>query len=552
MNLPEPQSLTFSSLMSDIEKGNIKIPQFQRDFVWSKDKSAKLLDSIVKGYPIGTFIFWKTKEELRALRNLGGLNLPGTPKGDFIHYVLDGQQRLTSLFASLKGVKIQREDHEDDYSEFYLDLEAPEDEPIVLTEQADTDHHRTIRLNDLLYGKLKVLTGFPEVLQDRIQEFKDRINAYQFSSVMIKDAPIDVATEIFTRLNVSGKPLSVFEILVAKTFDPTRNFDLADEFDSLVSELETVEYGTLPESVVLQTISILLSGECRKKDILNLPKQKIIDIWPAAMEAIKDAVDYFRNAFRIPVSHLLPYPHLVVPFAYYFFKKNGRKPTGDTQKHLGDFFWRASLGGRYSQSVESRLAQDIKRIDLIIEGRLPRYDWSVDTSSDFVEQNGWFAVGRAYIKALLCILAYQEPKSFVDNSVVRISNDWLKQANSRNYHHFFPKVFLRKTGEDDFYINHIANITIVDDFLNKRLIQAQSPSRYMRAFAKHNSLIDPCMKTHLIRLQTSGVYEDNYNKFFAQRCRAFARELKKRIIEQEVDSRQEALPASETGEVEIE
>jgi hypothetical protein len=88
VNLPEPQSLTFSSLMSDIEKGIIKIPQFQRDFVRSKDKSAKLLDSIVKGYPIGTFIFWKTKEELRALRNLGGLNLPPTPEGDYIQYVL--------------------------------------------------------------------------------------------------------------------------------------------------------------------------------------------------------------------------------------------------------------------------------------------------------------------------------------------------------------------------------------------------------------------------------------------------------------------------------
>ncbi len=72
MNLPEPLSVTFSSLMNDIEKGNIKIPQFQRDFVWSKEKSAKLLDSIIKGYPIGTFILWKTKDELRALRNLGG------------------------------------------------------------------------------------------------------------------------------------------------------------------------------------------------------------------------------------------------------------------------------------------------------------------------------------------------------------------------------------------------------------------------------------------------------------------------------------------------
>ncbi|MBC8432682.1 MAG: DUF262 domain-containing protein [Desulfobacterales bacterium] len=551
MNLPEPQSLTFSSLMSDIEKGNIKIPQFQRDFVWNKDKSAKLLDSIVKGYPIGTFILWKTKEELRALRNLGGLNLPKTPKGDFIHYVLDGQQRLTTLFASLKGLKIKREEREDDYSDFHIDLEAEESDPIVLNSLADTNHHKVIKLHDLLYGKLKMLSGYPEPLQDKIQGYKDRINAYQFSAVLIKEAPIDVATEIFTRLNVGGKPLSVFEIMVAKTFDSKRDFDLAEKFDQLSTELESVDYGTLPASVVLQTVSILLVKECRKKDILKLPRKKVIDIWPAAADAVKNTVDYFRNAYRIPVSQLLPYPNLVVPFAYYFYKK-GRKPTGKTQKYLEDFFWRAAFGGRYSQSVDSRLAQDVRKIDAIIAGRIPKYEWAVDTSAKFIEDNGWFSVGRAYIKALLCILAFKEPKSFIDNSIVRISNDWLKQANSRNYHHFFPKAFLKKKGEAEEYINHIANITIVDDFLNKREIRAQAPSKYMRRFARQNAALNKCMRTHLINQDTFGVFQDDFDKFFRKRCQAFSRELKKRIIEQGVDGRKTPVPAKDTMRVEME
>jgi len=551
MNLPEPQSLTFSSLRGDIEKGNIKIPQFQRDFVWSKDKSAKLLDSIVKGYPIGTFILWKTKEELRALRNLGGLKLPKTPKGDFIHYVLDGQQRLTTLFASLKGLKIKREEREDDYSDFHIDLEAKESDPIVLNSLADTNHHKVIKLHDLLYGKLKMLSAYPEPLQDKIQAYKDHINAYQFSAVLIKEAPIDVATEIFTRLNVGGKPLSVFEIMVAKTFDSKRDFDLAEKFDQLSTELESVDYGTLPASVVLQTVSILLVKECRKKDILKLPRKKVIDIWPAASDAVKNTVDYFRNAYRIPVSQLLPYPNLVVPFAYYFYKK-GRKPTGKTQKYLEDFFWRAAFGGRYSQSVDSRLAQDVRKIDAIIAGRIPKYEWAVDTSAKFVEDNGWFSVGRAYIKALLCILAYKEPKSFIDNSIVRINNDWLKQANSRNYHHFFPKAYLKKRGEDDEYINHIANITIVDDFLNKTEIRAQAPSKYMRHFDRQNAALKKCMRTHLINQDTFGVFQDDFDKFFRKRCQAFSRELKKRIIEHEVDGRKTPVSAKDTMKVEME
>ena len=551
MNLPEPQSLTFSSLMSDIEKGNIKIPQFQRDFVWSKNKSAKLLDSIVKCYPIGTFILWKTKEELRALRNLGGLELPRTPKGDFIQYVIDGQQRLTTMFASLKGLKIKREYYEEDYSEFYVDLDVREDEQIVLTGLDDTDHHQVIKLYDLLYGKLKTLTAYPEELQDRIQEYKDRLNAYQFSAVLIKEAPIDVATEVFTRLNVGGKPLTVFEIMVAKTFDSKRDFDLAEKYDELISELETVDYGTVPESVVLQTISILLVKECRKKDILKLSKKKVIDIWPKAVDAIKSSVDYFRNYYRIPVSYLIPYPNLIVPFSYYFYKKKD-KPIGDTQKYLEDFFWRVALGGRYSQSVESRLAQDIRKIDKIIKGSLPKYEWAVDTSTKYLENNGWFSLSRAYIKALLCILAHQEPKSFIDNSVVRISNDWLKQANSKNYHHFFPKAYLKKKGEDEYYINHIANITIVDEFLNKREIRAQAPSKYMERFKRKNPRLSTCMKTHLINIDTFGIFEDNYDKFFTKRCKAFSRESQKRIIPQDVDSKEQAVTADSTSQLEME
>jgi len=551
MNLPEPQSLTFSSLMGDIEKGNIKIPQFQRDFVWSKEKSAKLLDSIVKGYPIGTFILWKTKEELRALRNLGGLNLPKTPKGDFIHYVLDGQQRLTTLFASLKGLKIKREEREDDYAEFYIDLRAKNDEPVVLISSEVKKNNNIIKLNDLLYGKIKLLSSFPEKYQDKIQFYKDRINAYQFSSVLIKEAPLDIATEIFTRLNVGGKPLTVFEIMVAKTFDSKRDFDLAEKYDELLSELETADYGTIPASVVLQTISIILKKKCKKKDILKLPKKKFIDTWPDAVEAIKETVDFFRNVYRIPVSQLLPYPNLVVPFAYYFYKKK-RKPTGRASAFLKDFFWRAAIGGRYSQGVEGRLAQDAKKIDAIIEGKVPKYEWSVDVSPDFIEENGWFSVSRSYIKALLCILAYHEPKSFSDNSIVRISNDWLKRANSKNYHHFFPKAFLKKQEEDEYYINHIANITIVDEFINKGEIRAKAPSKYMKKYIKQNKNIKKCMRTHLINIDAYGVLDDDYAKFFDRRCKAFSRELKKRIVEKEIDREKLALPAKETSQIEIE
>ena len=120
MNLPEPKNLPYKTLLSDIEKGLIKIPQFQRDYVWSIERAANLIDSILKGYPIGTFITWKTKESLRVVKNLGNVTLPPVPEGDFAEYVLDGQQRLTSLFCALKGLTITRGSKTDDFSKIFL------------------------------------------------------------------------------------------------------------------------------------------------------------------------------------------------------------------------------------------------------------------------------------------------------------------------------------------------------------------------------------------------------------------------------------------------
>ena len=115
MKLPQPVPKPFSHLMTDIESGQIKIPRFQRDFVWSLIQSAKLLDSIVKGYPIGTFIFWRTRERLRSVRDIGNLTLPEPASGESVLFVLDGQQRLTSLFAALKGLPVSRENGHTDF-----------------------------------------------------------------------------------------------------------------------------------------------------------------------------------------------------------------------------------------------------------------------------------------------------------------------------------------------------------------------------------------------------------------------------------------------------
>ncbi|BAZ13389.1 hypothetical protein NIES4071_52280 [Calothrix sp. NIES-4071] len=93
------EALTIRKLTERVASGDIRIPAFQRNFVWEPDQVAFLLDSIYKRFPIGTVIFWKTDNRLTSEKDLGRFTLP-EPRRDYpVNYVLDGQQRITSLFS---------------------------------------------------------------------------------------------------------------------------------------------------------------------------------------------------------------------------------------------------------------------------------------------------------------------------------------------------------------------------------------------------------------------------------------------------------------------
>lgn len=94
---------------------------------------------------------------------------------------------------------------------------------------------------------------------------------------------------------------------------------------------------------------------------------------------------------------------------------------------------------------------------------------------------------------------------------------------------------MKTRGEEARWINHVANITIVDDYLNKREIKAKAPSAYMKAFRKENSHLKETTKTHLIDLDTFGVWEDDYDLFFWERCKLVARRLRAWVPKRPVD-----------------
>tara|TARA_B110000908_G_scaffold96907_1_gene114500 strand:+ start:665 stop:2794 length:2130 start_codon:yes stop_codon:yes gene_type:complete len=536
---PKPDSKKYSILISDIARGTVKIPKFQRDFVWDIDQTAKLLDSILKGYPIGTFILWETDNRINDVKNIGNFDLPEIEYG-LVQYVLDGQQRITSLFAAYKGESIQKvgEKKITDYRDIVVDLEPNDDlgdGNIVTTKQKAT---RPIALYDVLnmnHKKSKELEsiGFSDEELNKIDDYKTAFSTYDFSIVTLRKNDIDSAIEVFTRINTGGKVLTLFEIISAKTYDEIKSFDMQARWKAFQNKLNECKYENISPSVILQLLSLTISEskECKRKTVLGLDKEKILARWDDSISAIEQAIDHFRTVFRIPVSQLLPYDTLIVPFAY-FFLQTAKSPNAQQRRYLEELFWRSSLSQRYSSATESKLASDIKKVDLIIAEERPRYPDSklvINSPNDLKETD--FSTGNAICKSILCILAYHEPKDFDTNGKVLLDNSFLKIANSKNYHHFFPKAFIKKNGTDADkpYANSIVNITLVSAELNKNKISAKAPSVYLDDFKDDNPELADALKSHLIDADHSSVIVDDYSAFLKDRSEALFTEITKRI-----------------------
>ena len=536
---PDNHNKKYEALFVEIDSGQIKLPMFQREFVWEKEQSSKLIDSILKGFPIGTFIFWKTKEELRSYKEVGNHKLPETDKGDYVQYILDGQQRITSLYAIRKGIRITKDGKEVDYRDIFINLDHdPEnDEQIVVTEQQTGK--RYVSVHRVLTSQVTdLLDEFPnrETLK-QIETYKNKLTNYDFSTITIKDYPIEVACAGFSRIYTGGKWPTVFEIMDANTYDEAKKFDLAEKYELLRDGsddekecLTSAKFETLPESIIMQCVAAITLRAVRSKDILKIRRETFIDKWEPMKASLFTAIDFIRSELRVPVSQLVPYPALVVPLVYFFNVTANKKPSIEQVRLLEQFFYWAGLTERYGSSTESKLSEDFNKMDAIVKGVSPAYARTELSIAPQKIAETWFSAGNGYCKAVLCLLAYQLPKSFDTNGLVILDNSNLKIATSRNYHHFFPKAYLDSVDKSK-EPNLIANITLIDGYSNKHRIGKKPPSEYTGKFAKTNDALADTLQSHLIRdVACYGVNTDDYALFIQRRAKAIALALNVKLM----------------------
>lgn len=529
---PENANKKYEALFLEIDSGQIKLPMFQREFVWDKEQSARLIDSLLKGYPIGTFIFWKTREALRSVKDIGNHSLPETPKNDYAQYILDGQQRITSLYAIRKGLRISKDGKEINYKDIYvnLDYDPLNDEQIVTSQREDDKAY--VSVHDLLTQKMGDL--FRQVGMDKsdlVEEYKTRLTTYDFTTITIKDYPIDIACDVFSRINTGGKPLTLFEIMVAMTYDEAKGFDLALKYDELLNgsdendtSLSKAKFDTVPAATVLQAVAAITVDSIRAKDILKIRREKFIINWEPMVSSMFTAVDFIRTKLHVPVSQLLPYASLLVPFTYFFRKNNNKRPTEIQAKLLRQFFYWVGLNWRYSGATETKIAEDLKKMNMILQEKMPKYPSGELNVSAVDISETWFTAGNSNIKAILCLFASHKPRNLDDDSDVILDNSNLKIATSRNYHHFFPRKYVERHCPS-MEPNLIANITLIDAASNNK-IRAKAPSLYINELNTANSKLKSSLRSHLINSPKGfGIMEDDYEKFIEKRSAAIAEAL---------------------------
>ena len=534
MSYVESGTQKLQNLRPEVENGQIKIPQFQRDFVWGVNQSAELVDSVIRGFPIGSLIYWRTSERLREVRDLGRINFPTANKRELVSYVLDGQQRLTSLLAALGGETVTlRDGSQRDFSSILVHLNRTDDDaPIVRTDYPDDDGPVCLPLTQLWSRQGDEFDRCKGPTRRARDDLADRLRTYDIPKVTLYEAELSEATEVFSRINTSGQDLSVFEIMVAKTYDPTREFDLVEKYDELCGELRECGFETIDATTVLQLVALLLRDDCKKRTILDLTRDEFIGTWDRAAKSVRFAVDYTRDSFRVPASRLLPYVSLIIPICLFFDGTSGKPPNKRQSKLLSNFFWRAGWSERYSSSANTRLAQDKRAISEILNGRPPRLDWATKIHVDRIVDET-FSASTAFSKTILALLASLRPLKYNSGDLVNLQNDHMHRANSLNFHHVFPKAHLKHEGYEEWQANRIVNISLVDDFLNKAVIRARSPSDYMDDLWHDD--FEKIMATHLIEAHwqedddpelSAPIWSDNYERFIRDRAKAIVHELR--------------------------
>jgi hypothetical protein len=465
------------SLLSQIDSGSMLLPEFQRGYVWNRDQVRGLLRSLYLGYPVGGLLVWETEtahDDVRGDNSVGGNRT----------LLLDGQQRLTTLYGVVRGRPPKffegdpnsflglRFSVEDETFEFYSPAKMKGDPTWIDVTKLFQEDGLTPFIDQFNDPKYK--EKFPEYLK-RLSDLSNIVKReFHLEKIVGKDKTTDVVVDIFNRVNSGGTKLSKGDLALAKISAKS-----PDSRNQMRKELESWDKSGFDFNLdwFLRNINAVATG---KSQFLYLD-----DISIANFKKSMDSTTKYVNLLLNLISSRLGLDHARVlmgrfalpVIALYLHQNGGKFPTKlEADKAL---YWYIHVGlwGRFAGSTESTLAQDyetltksgldglIKEIERVRGGNLliSENDFKVNT------------MGSRFYPLLYLLTRVGTAQDLLTG--IALQKQLLGNLSSLQVHHIFPKKVLRDAGFKRGEINAVANFCFLTQESNL-IISKREPRDY--------------------------------------------------------------------------
>jgi hypothetical protein len=520
---PKPEILRIEELVSNVKVGDIKLPKFQRPFVWRRSNILTLWDSVYNGYPIGSILLWLTREKLASERRIGDLEINQRPDEYPINYLLDGQQRLSSLCGGLYW------DGKDKKSIWNIAFDLESEKFIYPENETRTEWfplNRLLGTFDFI-NQCRLFENHPEKLlfEANAQKLLKSIKDYKVAAVRIGDMTLNEVGPIFERINSTGRQLTIVDLMRAATW--SEKFDLNDTINAVHSALEDKNFEEVPEQHILRNIAASSGFGINKENVDKLrdcTSATLQESARACVIAYQMAVDFLTKELPLTSYDYLPYA-LQLTLLVEFFRLNP-SPSYAQRVALKKWFWESSFTRHFGTSNTGQNADDLKQMREFAYGNIEELNLHRQINSQgFVKEE--FRLNKATSKSFALLLAHKRPRSLLDGSPVNTVQA-LSIVNRHEYHHIFPKAFLKSSRVAEDTIDMHANICLLN-MGNNRTISDSRPSIYFEQlkFLLDDSLQD-VLASNFISMEAydAGLHED-YPEFTRLRSEELIKDIQK-------------------------
>jgi len=371
----QPYIQPLYSVVSDVMRGEIRVPRFQRpgtEETWTDEQRGDLLDSLYRGFPIGTLLLWSTAKKIRTLDQVGGVAIPPAPESSTTRLVLDGHQRISTLVlilgAGLRGElgrvppPAQKLDADSDAPQkretgrWVFDL-APSPnsdstrERFVLlrSEQNPTETQLPLDIALDRAALNKWIREKKESLKDEeiaaADALRDRLREYNIPVAVLVADSLQDATESFKRINSSGQPMSAFNMVAALAYQ--EDFDPQEVFQHYRSELlEPIGWQDVSDSDILRVCAAKVGQAPLKFGVEDTAKKlsENREVIESSFRQIRRAADKLGSLCGIYGPKALPYSWQLITLAICFPEDRSEFSGEESDRAIRRWFWITTYG----------------------------------------------------------------------------------------------------------------------------------------------------------------------------------------------------------------